>query len=97
MTDYLKLLIATENLYGFSCHLNPMSSSSTVTDNYGILTVATVNTHCKVGPPRIEIHNTSKGMNRYFLRIQRSKSDILTSKNEGTNSVLEICVCVSFM
>jgi hypothetical protein len=25
--------------------------------------------HCKVGPPRIGIHNTSKGMNRYFLRI----------------------------
>jgi hypothetical protein len=54
-------------------------------------------THCKVGPPRIGIHITSKGMNRYFLRVERSKSDILTSKNEVTNSVLEICVCVSFL
>jgi hypothetical protein len=25
--------------------------------------------HCKAGPHRIGIHNTSKGINRYFLRI----------------------------
>jgi hypothetical protein len=25
--------------------------------------------HCKVGPHRIGTHNTSKGINRYFLRI----------------------------
>jgi hypothetical protein len=32
-----------------------------------------------------------------FLRIQRSKSDIVTPTNEVSNSVLEICGCVSFM
>jgi hypothetical protein len=48
----------------------------------------------KLGP-RIGTQNISKGINRYFLRIYRSKSDIFPSKNEVTNSVLDkYCVCV---
>jgi hypothetical protein len=52
-------------------------------------------THCKAGPHRIGTQNTSKGINRYFLRIYRSNSDIFPSKNEVTNSVLDkYYVCV---
>ena len=55
-------------------------------------------THCKAGPHRIGIHSTSKGMNRYLLRTQRSKSDKLTSKIEVSNSVLgNMCVCFIYV
>jgi hypothetical protein len=53
--------------------------------------------HCKAVAHRIGLHNTSKGIKRYFLRIKKSLSGVLTSKNEVIYSVLKICVCVLFM
>ncbi len=58
------------DLWFFSGHFRLTSSSSIHTAIWHpFLHTLLWSPHCKVGPPRIGIHNTSKGMNRYFSRI----------------------------